>query len=211
MAQPCRAAVVFCSSSKSRPQADRMQILCALRRRLITPGTTPGSTLEGAADRRPSHACLAIRQHRPCRPRRHAQSSLPAHQAAQPGCPVWSSQLRWGCLLQLQDGDGVPPGPVAAAAGHVDGAWAEDEGDVTSLEHAVRVELICRARHVRAGPDPGPGYYRPVLPSSARTASRRARRATPAQRLRCARGLGDSVRGPGSRRSGCANVRGVAA
>src|ERR1035437_244157 len=49
---------------------------------------------------------------------------------------------------------------------------------------------------------PGPGTTRPALPSSARTAGRRARRATSAQRLRCARGPGDSVPGPGSRRAG---------
>src|ERR1035437_2549632 len=48
---------------------------------------------------------------------------------------------------------------------------------------------------------PGPGTTRPALPSSARTAGRRARRATSAQRLRCARGPGDSVPGPGSCRA----------
>ena len=37
-----------------------------------------------------------------------------------------------------------------------------------------------------------------------------ARRVTPRQRLRCARGLGDRVCGPGSRRSGYANVREIA-
>ena len=55
-----------------------------------------------------------------------------------------------------------------------------------------------------------PRTGRTVLPSSARTAGRRARRATPAQRLRCARGLVIACVVLVAAAQGCAKVRGFA-
>src|SRR5215472_4208395 len=70
-------------------------------------------------------------------------------------------------------------------------------------QDAARLELIRRLARRRTTPnwprETGPAYYLPAP----------ARRATSAQRLRCARGPGDSMPGPGSRRTGVRPRQGV--